>query len=75
MIQQQPMAPDMGAGGGEEMGPPPMPQDGMGAPPMSQGGMGPGPIPQQVFEGTGGVPPELVKQLENQMGIELPTMR
>jgi hypothetical protein len=65
MIQQQPMAPDIGAEAGEQMAPPP----------MSQGGMGPGPIPEQVFEGTGGVPPELVKQLENQMGVELPNMR
>lgn len=42
---------------------------------MSQGGMGPGPIPTQVFEGTGGVPPELISQLQNQMGVELPNMQ
>jgi len=48
--------------------------DPFGVPPMSQGGMGPGPIPEQVFEGTGGVPPELISQLQNQMGIELPNM-
>ena len=48
--------------------------DPFGMPPMSQGGMGPGPIPEQVFEGTGGVPPELISQLQNQMGVELPNM-
>ncbi len=48
--------------------------DPFGLPPMSQGGMGPGPIPEQVFEGTGGVPPELINQLQNQMGVELPNM-
>ena len=42
-----------------------------GAPPMT-GGMAPGPIPEQVFEATGGVPPELLMQLQNQMGMELP---
>jgi hypothetical protein len=45
-----------------------------GAPPMAQGGMGPGPIPNQVFEATGGVPPELLSQLQNQMGVELPNL-
>jgi len=49
--------------------------DPFGVPPMSQGGMGPGPIPEQVFEGTGGVPPELINQLQNQMGVELPNMQ
>ena len=46
---------------------------GMPPPPMS-GGMGPGPVPNQVFEATGGVPPELLAQLQNQMGVELPNM-
>ena len=32
-------------------------------------------IPTQVFEGTGGVPPELISQLQNQMGVELPNMQ
>ncbi len=45
-----------------------------GAPPMAQGGMGPGPIHNQVFEATGGVPPELLSQLQNQMGVELPNL-
>jgi hypothetical protein len=38
------------------------------------GGMGPGPVPEQVFEATGGVPPELLAQLQNQMGLELPNL-
>jgi hypothetical protein len=46
---------------------------GMPPPPMG-GGMGPGPVPDQVFEATGGVPPELLAQLQNQMGLELPSM-
>ena len=36
--------------------------------------MEPGPIPDQVFEATGGVPPELLAQLQNQMGMELPNL-
>ena len=48
-------------------------QPGMSPPPMT-GGMAPGPIPQQVFEATGGVPPELLAQLQNQMGMELPNL-
>ena len=48
-------------------------QPGMPPPPMG-GGMGPGPVPSQVFEATGGVPPELLAQLQNQMGVELPNM-
>ena len=53
-----------------EAGAAPLPQ---GAPPMT-GGMAPGPIPQQVFEATGGIPPELLTQLQNQMGMELPNL-
>ena len=61
---------------------PPMPQEGevppeaaggMEPPPMT-GGMAPGPVPNQVFEATGGVPPELLSQLQNQMGMELPNL-
>ena len=36
--------------------------------------MGPAPIPDQVFEATGGVPPELINQLQGQMGIDLGNM-
>jgi len=34
------------------------------------------PVPDQVgaFAPTGGVPPELLAQLQNQMGIELPSL-
>ena len=63
---QEQMAPEQEAGPGGDGG-------GMPPPPMS-GGMGPGPIPDQVFEATGGVPPELLAQLQNQMGLELPNM-
>jgi hypothetical protein len=66
LIQQQPM----GGMPPEEAMPP---EEGMAPPPMS-GGMGPAPIPDQVFEATGGVPPELMTQLQNQMGVELPNM-
>ena len=69
LVQQQPQMPPMG-------GPPPeggVPPQGMAPPPMS-GGMGPAPIPDQVFEATGGVPPELLAQLQNQMGMELPNL-
>ena len=70
LVQQQPMqdemAPEQEAGQEGDGG-------GMPPPPMS-GGMGPGPIPDQVFEATGGVPPELLAQLQNQMGLELPNM-
>jgi hypothetical protein len=48
-------------------------QPGIPPPPMS-GGAAPGPIPHQVFEATGGVPPELLAQLQNQMGMELPAL-
>ena len=59
--------------GGEPGGPPPEGAPGMAPPPMT-GGMGPAPIPEQVFEATGGVPPELLAQLQNQMGMELPNL-
>jgi len=66
IIQQQPMVAEGEAAAGEEIA-------GM-QPPAVTGGMGPGPIPDQVFEATGGVPPELLAQLQNQMGLELPNM-
>ena len=70
IMQQQPPMPPEGELPPEEAMPP---EGGMAPPPMS-GGMGPGPIPDQVFEATGGVPPELVTQLQNQMGVELPNL-
>jgi len=69
LVKQQPMAPP-GAPPGE---PPPEGAQGM-EPPAMTGGMGPAPIPEQVFEATGGVPPELLAQLQNQMGLELPNL-
>ena len=66
IIQQQPMVAEGEAAAGEEIA-------GV-QPPAVTGGMGPGPIPDQVFEATGGVPPELLAQLQNQMGLELPNM-
>ena len=62
LVQQQPMAPE-GGGGAPPVG---MPQNGAMMPP----------IPDQVgaFAPTGGVPPELLAQLQNQMGIELPSL-
>lgn len=70
IMQQQPMMPPGGEMPPEEA----MPPEGGMAPPAMTGGMGPGPIPEQVFEATGGVPPELVAQLQNQMGVELPNL-
>jgi hypothetical protein len=71
LVQQQPAAPQGAPAGAPPPGPPP--QEGM-PPPAMGGGMGPGPVPEQVFEATGGVPPELLAQLQNQMGLELPNM-
>jgi|TARA_R110002020_G_scaffold25087_6_gene81684 hypothetical protein len=70
-IMQQAPAPE--GGPPPEGGAPPEGDPGMQPPPMS-GGMGPGPVPNQVFEATGGVPPELLSQLQNQMGVELPNL-
>ena len=72
LVQQQPAMPPQGGppqGGPPQGGPP----QGMMPPPMA-GGMGPAPPPDQVFEATGGVPPELLAQLQNQMGMELPNL-
>ena len=66
LVKQQPQMPPGGAP--REGGPPGM------APPAMTGGMAPGPIPDQVFEATGGIPPELLSQLQNQMGLELPNL-
>ena len=63
IVQQQPMPPEGAM----------PPEAGMAPPPMT-GGMGPAPIPDQVFEATGGVPPELLAQLQGQMGMELPNL-
>ena len=71
LVQQQPAAPEGAPAGAPPPGPPP--PGGM-PPPAMGGGMGPGPVPEQVFEATGGVPPELLAQLQNQMGMELPNM-
>ena len=65
MMQQQPMP--------QEGEVPPEAAGGMEPPPMT-GGMAPGPVPNQVFEATGGGPPELLSQLQNQMGMELPNL-
>jgi hypothetical protein len=73
LVQQQPAMPPQG---GPPQGPPPQgpPPQGMPPPPMAGGMGGPQPPPQQVFEATGGVPPELLTQLQNQMGMELPNL-
>tara|TARA_R110002020_G_scaffold126888_3_gene284887 strand:+ start:1880 stop:3772 length:1893 start_codon:yes stop_codon:yes gene_type:complete len=71
LVQQQPAAPEGAPAGAPPPGSPP--PGGM-PPPAMGGGMGPGPVPEQVFEATGGVPPELLAQLQNQMGMELPNM-
>jgi len=62
IVQQQPMMPPEG-------GMPP--EAGMMPPPMS-GGMGP--PAGAAFEATGGVPPELLAQLQGQMGMDLPNL-
>ena len=66
MVQQQPQ-PEPSAGpsaGGPPVGGPPMPPPG---PPV------PGPE-GGAFAPTGGVPPELLAQLQGQMGLELPSL-
>ena len=63
IMQQQPMAPgpEGPEGGAPPGGPPGMPTNGQQIPGM--------PVPEQA--GQGSMPPELVKQLQNQMGIDL----
>ena len=68
---QQPATPEEQAVAGEEPAPPQQ-----GAPPPPP--MGNLPIPMGpdlgAFAPTGGVPPELLAQLQNQMGLELPNL-
>ena len=46
-----------------------------GAPAGPMGGAPPPPAPDQgAFAPTGGVPPELLAQLQGQMGMELPSL-
>ena len=67
MVQQQPAGPENAATAPEGGVPPPSIAGGMGGPPAAGAGGG-------AFEATGGVPPELLTQLQNQMGMELPNM-
>jgi len=67
MVQQQPAGPENTATAPEGGVPPPSIAGGMGGPPAAGAGGG-------AFEATGGVPPELLTQLQNQMGMELPNM-
>ena len=58
---------------GQEPGGGPVPPQGAPMPP----GMGGAPVPQApggAFAPTGGVPPELLAQLQGQMGLELPSL-
>jgi hypothetical protein len=59
--------PPQGAPGPEGAAPPP-PQ----VPMLPPGQVGAG--PEGAFAPTGGVPPELLAQLQNQMGLELPAL-
>ena len=74
MQQDQPATPEQEAVAGETPQPP---EQQMGPPPMPPG-MAPAPMPQGpdlgAFAPTGGVPPELLAQLQNQMGLELPNL-
>ena len=69
MAQQAPPAGPEGAATPPEGAAPPPPSiaGGMGGPPAAGAGGG-------AFEATGGVPPELLSQLQNQMGLELPNL-
>tara|TARA_R100001463_G_scaffold4829_7_gene17255 strand:+ start:1068 stop:2957 length:1890 start_codon:yes stop_codon:yes gene_type:complete len=69
MVQQQapPAGPEAAATAPEGAAPPPSIAGGMGGPPAAGAGGG-------VFEATGGVPPELLSQLQGQMGLELPNL-
>jgi hypothetical protein len=74
MQQDQPATPEQEAVAGETPQPP---DEQMGPPPMPPG-MAPAPMPQGpdlgAFAPTGGVPPELLAQLQNQMGMQLPNL-
>ena len=68
MAQQAPPAGPEGAATAPTAGAaPPSIAGGMGGPPAAGAGGG-------AFEATGGVPPELLSQLQNQMGLELPNL-
>ena len=68
MAQQAPPAgPEGAATSPEGAAPPPSIAGGMGGPPAAGAGGG-------AFEATGGVPPELLSQLQGQMGVELPNL-
>jgi hypothetical protein len=69
-MQQQP--PQMMAEEGQM--PPEQAPMNMGAPispDMGMGGVSPSP---ELFAPTGGIPPEILAQLQNQMGLELPSL-
>ena len=64
-------------------GQPVPPQEGAAGPPLTQGpsdmvpsppGAPVGASPDGAFAPTGGVPPELLTQLQNQMGLDLPAL-
>tara|TARA_R100001463_G_scaffold38759_2_gene83184 strand:- start:1217 stop:3103 length:1887 start_codon:yes stop_codon:yes gene_type:complete len=65
--QAQPAGPEGAATPPEGAAPPPSIAGGMGGPPAAGAGGG-------AFEATGGVPPELLSQLQGQMGLELPNL-
>jgi len=71
------MQPQAGPQAGGPEGPPAAPPDGAQGP--TRAAAPPTPLPGAPLEGaafapTGGVPPELLLQLENQMGLELPSL-
>ena len=71
LVQQPP--PGMGAEEGQA--PPPEGAPPGGPPPMPGGPMAPPPSPEGgAFAPTGGIPPELLAQLQGQMGVELPSL-
>ena len=71
LVQQPP--PGMGAEEGQA--PPPEGAPPGGPPPMPGGPMAPPPGPEGgAFAPTGGIPPELLAQLQGQMGVELPSL-
>jgi len=69
MVQQQapPAGPEDAATAPTAGAAPPSIAGGMGGPPAAGAGGG-------AFEATGGVPPELLSQLQGQMGLELPNL-
>ena len=69
LVQQQapPAGPEDAATAPTAGAAPPSIAGGMGGPPAAGAGGG-------AFEATGGVPPELLSQLQGQMGLELPNL-